>query len=69
MKVGAQTIGFPSISTGIFGYPVDKATQVAVQTILGFDSELSVRLVAFGRADFATVEAVLRSQVEATENG
>ena len=69
VKVGAQTIAFPSISTGIFGYPIDDATQVAVGTILGFQAGLSVRLVAFSTSDFAAIAAILRSQVEATENG
>lgn len=31
--VGARTVGFPAISTGIFGYPVEQAAGIAVTTI------------------------------------
>jgi O-acetyl-ADP-ribose deacetylase len=55
-KVGAQTIAFPSISTGIFGYPIKDATTVAVEMIRAFGGDLSVRLVAFSPADFAVIE-------------
>jgi O-acetyl-ADP-ribose deacetylase len=30
---GIQTLAFPSISTGVFGYPIERATRVAVQTV------------------------------------
>ncbi|HET8624828.1 MAG TPA: O-acetyl-ADP-ribose deacetylase [Gemmatimonadales bacterium] len=30
---GARTVAFPAISTGIYGYPLDAATDVAVRTV------------------------------------
>lgn len=46
-----QTVDFPSISTGVYGYPLEEAAAVATQTIateLARSSNLThVRLVAF----------------------
>ena len=36
VKRGIKTIAFPAISCGIYGYPVEKASQVAVREIVGF---------------------------------
>ena len=36
---GIRTIAFPSISTGVYGYPVEKAAEVAVQTVKQFLTE------------------------------
>lgn len=33
MERGIRTVAFPSISTGIFGYPVEKAAKTAVQAV------------------------------------
>jgi O-acetyl-ADP-ribose deacetylase len=30
---GARTIAFPAISTGIYGYPLERATEIALDTI------------------------------------
>jgi O-acetyl-ADP-ribose deacetylase (regulator of RNase III) len=38
-KHGIRTIAFPSISTGVFGYPVEKASKVAVTTVRAFLKE------------------------------
>ena len=32
-ELGAQTVAFPAISTGIFGFPAERATSVAVEAV------------------------------------
>jgi O-acetyl-ADP-ribose deacetylase (regulator of RNase III) len=57
---GLQTIAFPAISTGIYGYPLDEAAKVASSTIeqfLGSNSSIrEVRLVFFSRRDADTFQ-------------
>jgi O-acetyl-ADP-ribose deacetylase (regulator of RNase III) len=41
-----RTISFPAISTGIFGYPVKDASEVAMQTIINYlEGETNIELV------------------------
>jgi O-acetyl-ADP-ribose deacetylase (regulator of RNase III) len=43
-----KSIAFPAISTGIFGYPLDPATDLAVETVQAFAaSESTVQEVVF----------------------
>jgi O-acetyl-ADP-ribose deacetylase len=41
------SIAFPAISTGIYGYPLQDATRIAVATVRGFDPSGSVQYVTF----------------------
>ena len=64
---GFETIAFPAISTGVYGYPVEQAAQVAVRACREFAAaspETSLRrisLVCFG----ANTTEVLRRALEA----
>jgi len=47
-----ETVAFPLISSGAYGYPMDQALQVAVETVGRFlqDHDMSVYIVIFNRA-------------------
>jgi O-acetyl-ADP-ribose deacetylase (regulator of RNase III) len=55
---GIMSIATPAVSTGIFGYPVDEAADVAVRAIAGEAQRLStvklVRFVLWSEPDFET---------------
>ncbi|MDX1583086.1 MAG: macro domain-containing protein [Thermoanaerobaculia bacterium] len=38
-EIGAKSIGFPAISTGIFGYPIERCAEVMLRTVDSFASE------------------------------
>ena len=40
-----NTIAFPSISTGAYGYPVEEASSIAISTIKGYRSENIKRVI------------------------
>lgn len=45
---GVSTIAFPSISTGIFAYPLDEAATIAIRTVARFlESQSQITLVRF----------------------
>lgn len=60
---GLETIAFPSISTGIYGYPIDSAAEVAVTTVRkSVEEHANIREVifcCFSAGDLAIYEQVL----------
>jgi len=60
---GITNIAFPSISTNIFGYNINQATPVAIQTVLGFIAEHDdfeeIRFVVLGREAYDCYRNVL----------
>ena len=63
-RVGARSVSFPAISTGIFGYPLDAATDIAVATVCA--AETAVELVRFVCFDATTLAAYERTLANRT---
>lgn len=63
-----DSIAFPAISTGIFGYPMEEAAQVAFKTISGLVSNLRfvkrIKFVLFLKIDLNAHEKVLAGLVK-----
>ena len=61
---GLKTIAFPSISTGAYGFPLERAARIAVRECRAFLAAHpefgQIRLVCFGAAALATYQAALR---------
>ncbi len=63
---GFSSVAFPSISTGVYGYPVKEAAKVALGAVAGFlkgedRSPRLVRFVLFDEATFAAYREVLEA--------
>jgi len=63
---GLRTVAFPSISTGIYGYPIEDAARVALSTVLAVlderpDTFTTVRVVLFSEPDLAIYRRTLDS--------
>jgi O-acetyl-ADP-ribose deacetylase (regulator of RNase III) len=58
--LGARSVAFPAISTGVYGYPSDLAARVAVDTVTTCDTDVEVvRLVAFDGATYERYRSLL----------
>lgn len=54
---GVRTIAFPAISTGVYGYPIEEATEIAVRTVRDFlkvcTSPIEVIFCCFSERDLS----------------
>ena len=70
---GLKTVAFPSISTGVYGYPLEDAAKVALTTVrdyLAHHPEIErVRFVLFGRPAYETFAKVLQELVPGRGKG
>ena len=47
-ELGARTVAFPAVSAGIYGWPIDDAARIAVETVRGTQTAVEeVRFVLF----------------------
>ncbi|MEV6213293.1 O-acetyl-ADP-ribose deacetylase [Nocardia sp. NPDC051833] len=59
-ELGARTVAFPAISTGIFGWPMDDGARIAVETVRAADPAVDeVRFVLFDDRALAVFTAAL----------
>ena len=60
-----KTVAFPSISTGIYGFPIERAAKIAVETVKQFVRENSllreVRFVTFSQFDHDIYQKLFQS--------
>ncbi|WP_420609537.1 O-acetyl-ADP-ribose deacetylase [Candidatus Poriferisodalis sp.] len=59
-EVDARSVAFPAISTGVYGYPIAPATQIAVETVRSTPTTVElVRFVCFNDEALSAYEAAL----------
>ncbi|MFK0236978.1 O-acetyl-ADP-ribose deacetylase [Streptomyces vinaceus] len=60
-ELGARTVAFPAISTGVFGWPMDDGARIAVETARAAAAAPveEVRFVLFDEKAYAVFEAAL----------
>ena len=63
---GVRSIAFPSISTGVYGYPIGKASKIAVTTVSKWLDDPGpielVRFVCFGAGDFEVYQRLVKRE-------
>jgi O-acetyl-ADP-ribose deacetylase (regulator of RNase III) len=61
---GIETIAFPSISTGAYRFPIERAATIALSVVIGFlrkNPLREVRFVLFSETDFETYRKALEN--------
>ncbi|MFE6194425.1 O-acetyl-ADP-ribose deacetylase [Streptomyces sp. NPDC057838] len=60
-ELGARTVAFPAVSTGVYGWPMDDGARIAVETVRAADTAVErVRFVLFGQEAYEVFAARLR---------
>ncbi|MFF7765716.1 O-acetyl-ADP-ribose deacetylase [Streptomyces massasporeus] len=60
-ELGARTVAFPAISTGVYGWPMDDGARIAVETVRAADTTVEeVRFVLFDERAYEAFAAQLR---------
>ena len=63
--LGARSISFPAISTGLYGYPITEAAQIAVAAVQATATDVDlVRFVCFDTESRVAYEAALIEAVD-----
>jgi O-acetyl-ADP-ribose deacetylase (regulator of RNase III) len=63
---GFKTIAFPSISTGVYGYPIEQAARIAVVTVRDFLREhntvIDVTFCCFSESDLRVYRQIIQAE-------
>jgi len=60
-ELGARTVAFPAVSTGIYGWPIDDGARIAVETVRAADTSVEeVRFVLFDERAYEAFAAQTR---------
>lgn len=69
-ELGARTVAFPAISTGVYGYPLDEAAPVAIAAVRAAATDVEeVRFVLFGDAAIRAFRSALGAAGDRSEPG
>ncbi|WP_038055122.1 macro domain-containing protein [Thermodesulfobacterium hydrogeniphilum] len=67
LKYNINSISFPALSTGAYGYPLEEAAEIALKIVINFLKEYQkpklVRFVLWGENSYKTFEEVLKNLV------
>ncbi len=64
-ELGATSLAFPAVSAGIFGWPLDDAARIAVDTVLRTPSQIvAARFVLFSQEVFDAFRRVMSDSGE-----
>jgi O-acetyl-ADP-ribose deacetylase (regulator of RNase III) len=69
---GVRSVAFPSISTGAYGYPLDEAAPIALQTVINYlvaQGEGEIELVRFVLYGWQAYQIYQRSLVRLARSG
>lgn len=59
-EIGASTVAFPAISTGVYGYPLEEAAPVAIRAVREAETKVEeVRFVLFDHTAYQAFETAL----------
>jgi O-acetyl-ADP-ribose deacetylase (regulator of RNase III) len=62
-ELGARTVAFPAISTGVYGYPLEQAAPVAIKAVRGINTKVEeVRFVLFDDEAYGAFEKALADE-------